>query len=286
MPKSGNWLNGVKVVMGFLELAAALKFFRAGELVLLPRPEFFTYELVLGLYVALSILCGLYLLNVYRLPHDTPSDHLSVPSLLLSALFLGLGLYLLPGLFKQNAGGENQRPAGAVFAWLDSFLLPDEGQSELPWKGDLKQGLGEALAKNKLVFVDFTGVTCTNCKINESNVFPRPEIKDLLKQYSLVQLYTDKVPDKYYPPEERARFGNSTARQREDAAANLNFQREKFDTEQLPLYVILKPLADGSFKEVARYAEGKINSEVAFANFLRSPLALAGDGSRADASRN
>src|SRR5262249_27243406 len=72
MPKSGSWLNSVKVVMGFLELAAALKFFRAGELIQTPDPEFFTYDLVLGMWVAIALLCGLYLLGVYRLPHDTP----------------------------------------------------------------------------------------------------------------------------------------------------------------------------------------------------------------------
>src|SRR5207245_2266331 len=65
LPKSGNWLNAVKVVMGFLELAAALKFCRAGELIYLPEPKLFTYDFVLGLYIGLSILCGLYLLNLF-----------------------------------------------------------------------------------------------------------------------------------------------------------------------------------------------------------------------------
>src|SRR5262249_28065924 len=159
--------------------------------------------------------------------------------------FLGLGFYLLPGLFKQGTGGENQRPGGAIFAWLDSFLLPDETQSELPWTANLKKALDEGLSKKKLVFGDFTGVTCTNSKINEKNVFPRPEIKDLLKQYSLLKLYTDKVPNRFYSPQEIAQFGASTSKQREDAEANLKFQRETFDTEQLPLYVILQPLPDG-----------------------------------------
>src|SRR5262249_24321221 len=100
MPKSGSWVNTVKVVMGFLELAAALKFLRAGELVIVSEPEFFTYDFVLGLYVALSLLCGLYLLGVYRLPHDSPLEHLSVPRLLFSLAFLGLAFYLTPALFK------------------------------------------------------------------------------------------------------------------------------------------------------------------------------------------
>src|SRR5207245_5499802 len=82
MPKSGTWLNSVKVVMGFLELAAALKFFRAGELVMKSNATLFTYDFVLGIWIALLILCGLYLLQVYRLPHDSPVQHLSLPPLL------------------------------------------------------------------------------------------------------------------------------------------------------------------------------------------------------------
>jgi thiol:disulfide interchange protein DsbD len=176
MPKSGSWLNTIKVVMGFLELAAALKFLRAGELVLFNKADFLSYDLVLGMYVALALLCGLYLLNVYRLPHDTPVEHLGVPRLLFSLAFLSLGFYLMPGLFKLGSG-ENQRPTGKVFAWLDSFLLPDENEGEpgpaaapgksaperpvyssrLPWIGNLSKGLEEARDRGKLVFVDFTG---------------------------------------------------------------------------------------------------------------------------------
>ena len=274
MPKSGNWLNSVKVVMGFLELAAALKFLRMGELIWLPQPQFLTYDFVLGLYVALSILCGLYLLNLYRLPHDTPSEHLGVMRLMFSLAFLALGFYLLPGLFKDSATGRSQRPSGAVFAWLDSFLLPDPSEEkDLPWVGTLDQGIDDALKRQRLVFLDFTGETCTNCKLNEANVFPKPEIKRLLSEYALVQLYTDKVPNKYYSQEQRAQFGSSTARQRSDAEKNLQFQRKEFDTEQLPLYVILKPLPDRKYEVIARYDEGKINDENAFARFLSQPLA-------------
>jgi thiol:disulfide interchange protein DsbD len=272
MPASGSWLNSVKVVMGFLELAAALKFLRAGELVLLPSPVLFTYDFVMGLYVALSILCGLYLLNVYRLPHDTPVEHLGVPRLLMSLMFLGLGFYLMPSLFHlTNKDGEEQRPRGAIFAWIDSFLLPD-GSSDLPWTGNLDKGLQEARDKGQLVFIDFTGETCTNCKINEKNVFSKKEVKSLLKRYELVQLYTDKVPDKLYSGDELSSLDGGTKKQRADADRNLAFQREKFDTEQLPLYVIVKPTPDGSYKVVAKYAEGKINNETAFLNFLRKPL--------------
>jgi thiol:disulfide interchange protein DsbD len=282
LPKSGSWLNTVKVVMGFLELAAALKFLRAGELVLLPKPVLFTYDFVLGLYIALSLLCGLYLLGIFRLPHDTPVDHLSVPRLLFSLAFLGLAFYLAPALFKSDKG-QSQRPGGEVFAWLDSFLLPEEQASELPWVGNLKQALETAKREHKYVFVDFTGKTCTNCKLNEQNVFTDPAVKELLKQYSLLALYTDIVPDRFYPPEERAKFGSSTARQRQDASSNLQFQRERFSTEQLPLYVILEPLANGEFRALGQYDEGRIINTSAFIDFLRKPLeAGAGKIARAE----
>src|SRR5205823_3685505 len=119
LPKSGSWMNAMKAVMGFLELAAALKFLRAAELLRFGHADFLTYDFVLGIYVALAIVCGLYLLSVYRLPHDHEApEHIGVIRLLFSVLFLSLALYLLPGLFKQSTG-EPQRPAGSVFAWLD-----------------------------------------------------------------------------------------------------------------------------------------------------------------------
>jgi thiol:disulfide interchange protein DsbD len=269
MPKSGSWLNAVKVVMGFLELAAAFKFLRTAELVITSKPVFFTYDFVLGIYVALSLLAGLYLLNIYRLPHDTPEEHLTVPRLMFSLMFLGLAFYLAPALFKSDKG-NSQRPAGVVFAWLDSFLLPEEQESDLPWVGDLNKGLAQAKEKRKLVFVDFTGVTCTNCKLNERDVFPNPVVKDLMKQYELVALYTDRVPDKLYPPKERSKL-NGVSRQTKDAKKNLQFQREEFDTEELPLYVILEPKADGGYRELARY-HGRIINQGEFVDFLEKPL--------------
>lgn len=280
MPKSGSWLNSVKVVMGFLELAAALKFLRAGELVLLPKPVFFTYDLVLGLWIAMSLLCGLYLLNVFRLPHDSPLEHIGVVRMLFGLLFIGLAFYLLPAQFKVDAEGKPQRPGGTLYAWVDSFLLPEpnHGRGELAWSGNLKKALDEARAdaqktgKPSLVFVDFTGETCTNCKINENNVFTKPDIRDLFKRYRLVQMYTDKVPDEFYSSQLRAGFGSSTSRQQEDAKTNLWFQKAAFNTEQLPLYVILDAKPDGKVAVLGTYEEGKINNDAEFVQFLKKPL--------------
>jgi thiol:disulfide interchange protein DsbD len=290
MPRSGSWLNSVKVVMGFLELAAALKFFRAGELIKAQMPAFFTYDLVLGMWIALAFLCGLYLLNLYRLPHDSPAEKIGVPRLLFGFLFLSLSFYLLPALFRYTAGGEKQRPSGTIYAWIDSFLLPEptENEGALAWSGNLPQAIEEARAyqkrtgQPKLVFVDFTGETCTNCKFNENSVFSRSNVQALFQPYRLVQMFTDKVPDKYYAPDLRSSFTN-TDRQQEDARANLQFQDDVFQNQQLPLYVILEPLPNGTVRVVSRYDEGKINNVEAFAQFLKKPVDGQALGSRAEA---
>ena len=241
MPKSGSWLNSVKVVMGFLELAAALKFLRAAELVQSSTPSIFTFDFVLGLWVALCFLCGLYLLGLYRLPHDTPEDHIRVPSLIFAILFLGLGLYLAPALLKFNAEGESQRPSGTIYAWVDSFLLPDiRSSKESNTTGNLEYAIAQAqefrqrTGQSKRIFIDFTGQTCVNCKINERSVFAKPEFQALFKNFMVVQLYTDVVPADLFAPNLRAKFGNETKRQEEDAETNQAFQQKAFGTLQLP----------------------------------------------------
>jgi thiol:disulfide interchange protein len=155
LPKSGSWMNTVKVVMGFLEVAAAIKFLRACELLAFGQAHFLTYDLALGMYIALSVACGVYLLGLFRLPHDEPPEHLGVPRMVVSILFLSLAIYLTPALFKVSAD-QKQRPNGTVFAWLDSFLLPDLQERRL---GSLAEGLKEARDKRKLVFIDFTGIS-------------------------------------------------------------------------------------------------------------------------------
>ncbi len=210
LPKSGSWMNTVKVVMGFLELAAAIKLLRAAEVTFFSgQASFLTYDIALGLYITLAFACGLYLLNVYRLPHDhEPKESLSVLQLLFSMAFLAFGLYLVPALFKEG-NGDRQRPSGRVYGWVEAFLLrneagdgarpvvasgPGAAENELVWIGDLNQALEQAEKEKKLVFIDFTGINCTNCNYNENSVFPLPEVRAAMKRYVLLKLYTDTVP--------------------------------------------------------------------------------------------
>jgi thiol:disulfide interchange protein len=272
LPKSGDWMNTVKVVMGFLEVAAALKFFRTAELGWTIPPQIFTYDFVLSMWVVLLVFCGLYLLNLYRLPHDYPQDNIGVTRMLFGVLTFTLAIYFLPALFAKAPDGTKQRPAGIVYAWVDAFLLPEPSAAEVlnkggvAWSGDLLRSVEDARAKGKYVFVDFTGVTCTNCKLNEKNVFVKENVKELFQKYHLVQLYTDWVPEPFYesPPDREDRENH--------ASAVKKFQQKGFGTSQLPLYVILKPLPDGKIERVGVYAEGKINDEAGFVAFLKKPF--------------
>src|SRR5581483_10510036 len=195
---------------------------------------------------------------------------IGVARLLFALLFLGLGVYLLPAVFK-GADGKGQRPTGAVFAWVDAFLLPDPGRgsAETEWGTDLKDALdrarqeGSKTGKPRPVFVDFTGVTCTNCNYNESNVFPQPAVKAELEKFERVRLYTDWLPANLYAadPGDRER--------KMEGRANDDFKRDLFGTQQLPLYVVLQPQVSGGVKVLGVYPEGKINDPAAFVKFLK-----------------
>jgi len=270
LPKSGAWLNAVKVVMGFLEIAAALKFFRTAELRLLPVSEFFTYDLVLGIWVALALLCGLYLLKIFKLPHDHDVEpNIGVVRMLLGLTFIALGIYLTPALFKRGAEKENQRPAGIVYAWVDSFLLPEP--SSLPWSVNLKGTIDVArkeadrTGKSQYIFLDNTGVTCTNCQLNENTVFRLQEVREHLLKYRLVQHYTDEVRAEFYPN------GADRDRREDEASQNLAFQRKVFKDERLPLYAALEVTKDKVYVR-SIYRESKINDTAAFTRFLRDNL--------------
>jgi thiol:disulfide interchange protein DsbD len=213
---------------------------------------------------------------MYRLPHDTPEEHIGVPSLVFAGIFLGLAFYLLPALFKLNAEGETQRPSGTIYAWVDSFLLPD-GRTSKESTGNLDYAVAQArdirarTGKPKRIFLDFTGVSCTNCNLNENNVFAKADFRKLLQSFIIVQLYTDKVPNEFYAPELQSKFGNGTARQEADAKVNETFESKAFNDLRLPLYAILEPRTDGKIDVLGTYDEGRIINEAGFAEFLRNP---------------
>jgi len=250
LPRAGSWMNSVKVVMGFLELAAAVKFLRSGELLLYGAGSFFSYSACMAMYVGLCVACALYLFGLFRLPHDHDvPETLSVPRSLFALGFLSLGLYLVPGIFPMKDADLPSK--GIVFGWVDSFLLPEPSKKsgggsgdakEQPWFTDLQEGLSRARAEKKLVFLDFTGINCTNCKLNERNIFSRPEIQERFAKHVLVQLYADQLP--------------AGVRQLPDVAGTVKLRSEIFQSDALPLYALLRPTNNG-FEVVDRFGMNK-----------------------------
>ena len=235
LPRSGGWMTSVKITMGFVELAAAVKFFRLAE-IRNGEALFFTYDASLALTIVLLLGAAGYLFQIFYLPSDDPSER-QVPVL---RMLLGLGvfsmaLYLAPGLWK-HGDGSRARPQGIVFAWVDAFLLPDSGtHEELPFGGDLVEALRKSKSDGRPVFIDFTGVTCVNCKLNEKNVFPRSEVRRQLERFHLVQLYTDRVVDNLVPA------GTTTEQKLRLAESNAEFRDRVFGVNQLPLYAVVRP---------------------------------------------
>jgi thiol:disulfide interchange protein DsbD len=227
LPKSGGWLNAVKVVMGFLELAAALKFLANTDLAWNPgRPMFFNYDSVLCAWIGLSVACGLYLFGIYRLPYDTPLENLGVFRMLLGTVFLGFAVYMAPALWRVT-------PQGIIGHGLVAFLPWDSkaSQEELTWSRSYEEAWDLASREGKLIFIDFTGVNCTNCRANEKNVFVKPAVRKELEKYVRVQLYTDSVPDQTLSPAEASA----------QAARNSLWQSATFDDVTNPFYAIIRP---------------------------------------------
>ena len=216
IPKSGGWLNSVKVTMGFLELGAAMKFLSNADLVL--GWGVFTYHSVLATWTVIALMMGFYILGKIQLPHDSKLEVIGVPRLMLSIIFLTFGLYLGRGLIGQPIHGL-----------IDSYLPPkmetvskihSSEESELVWIENFDEGLKKAKEVNKPMFVDFTGYTCTNCRWMETNVFEEPPVQELFKEFVLIRLYTD---------------GGENHREYQQ------MEVDRFNTAALPFYVILTP---------------------------------------------
>lgn len=221
LPKSGNWMNAIKITMGFLELAAAMKFISNVDLVF--QWELITRPIFIIVWAAIALVTAYYLLGKVRFPHEGSTETVGGARVTFSIFFLATSLYLFRGLF------------GFPLGELDAFLPPRDygnpasislfGEKQNPhqekWHSNYETALKVAKDQAKPVFIDFTGYTCTNCRWMESNIFSRPDVQDLFQRFVLVRLYTDGTK-----PEHRE---------------NLRFEQERFGTIALPLYVIMSP---------------------------------------------
>ena len=239
LPKSGGWLNSIKATMGFLELAAALKFISNIDLVFewgaLPR------ELFLAVWIAIALVAAIYLLGKIQLTHDTAPEHIGPIRLISSITFFAATLYLFTGLMGN--------PLGELDAFLPYYSMKKDQTAEIHdnWHESLEDALAEAKKENRPVFVDFTGVTCTNCRWMEKNIFVKNDVSNLLDKYVGAQIWTDK---------------------RDEASrANRKMQEERFGTTALPYYVLLSP-----DNEVIDDFDGLTRSSEKFKMFLQGGL--------------
>lgn len=231
MPKSGGWLNRVKVVLAFLELALALKFLSVADLAygwrILDR------EVFISLWIIIFALLGFYLLGKIKFPHDSESKHTSVLGTFLAIISLSFALYMVPGLWGA--------PLKAISAFAPPLTTQDfnlydyEVHAEF---SDYEAGMKYATEKGKPVVVDFSGYGCVNCRKMEASVWTHPRVKELLENdYVLITLFVDdKTPlDNPYTIEENGKRRN--IRTVGDKWSYL--QRVKFGANAQPYYVML-----------------------------------------------
>ena len=265
LPKSGGWLNSVKVVLGFLELALAFKFLSVADQVyhwgLLDR------EIYLAIWIVIFSLMGFYLLGKIRLPHDSPLESVSVPRLLLAILTFSFVVYLIPGLvgapLKALAGylppmhthdfnvPRLLAEQGTTASGPATLVGSEDGACEAPKYADrlhlphgiqgyfdYEQALACAQAQNKPLFIDFTGHGCVNCREMEANVWSDPAVLRRLKQdYVVVALYVDEkeeLPEtEWYTSEYDGKVKKSIGQQ------NADLQITRFNNNAQPYYVLL-----------------------------------------------
>ncbi len=241
LPRSGGWLNSVKVAMGFLEIAAAMKFLSNVDLVW--RWGIFTREVVLTIWVIVGIALALYILGLFKFKLDSPVKKITPLRIILSIVCIGMSIYLVTGILGKKLGE------------LESFLPPKNPESklnilgdkneELTWvSNDFEKAKQQAKAENKLIFVDFTGYTCTNCRWMEANMFPRPTVRGEMSKFVLSRLYTDG---------EGEMFENQQ-----------KFEQDTFGTVALPYYAIFD--ADGN--PIATFP-GLTRTEQDFLDFMK-----------------
>jgi len=230
-PKSGGWMNTIKVVLGFIELAFALKFLSVADLAygwhLLDR------EVFLSLWIVIFGLLGAYLLGWIRFPHDDEGHRTNVPQFFLALASLAFTVYMVPGLWGA--------PCKAISAFTPPMNTQDfnlyQGSVEARFT-DYEQGMAAAQAEGKPVIIDFTGFGCVNCRKMEAAVWSDPQVADILNnQYVLISLYVDDKTPLPQPIEIEENGQQRTLRTVGDKWSYL--QRTKFGANAQPFYVLL-----------------------------------------------
>ncbi|MBP6385475.1 MAG: thioredoxin family protein [Pseudarcicella sp.] len=261
LPKSGGWMNSVKVVLGFLEIALALKFLSTADQVY--HWHILDREVYLALWIVIFSFIGLYLIGKIKTSHDSNIEKLSVPRILMGIIAFAFVIYMIPGMFGA--------PLKALAGWLppmssQDFVLgnglsksENNDDSNFPSKVkyqdllelphgingffDYKEAVDYAKSVNKPVFIDFTGHGCVNCRKMEENVWVKPSILSKLKNdFVVVALYADEKHE--LPKNEWYKSKDDGLEKTTIGDQNLDFQITKFNANAQPLYCIINPNDD------------------------------------------
>lgn len=235
LPKSGGWLNTVKVVLGFLELALAFKFLSNADLV--KRWGLLKIEPFLLIWIVIFIGLSVYLFGKWKFPHDSPIKKLSPLRMLSGLASLAFAIYLMSGFFVDQDKGTFRSltllsglapPAG--YSWIHPKKCPNN----LDCFKDLSEGVAYAKKVDKPIMIDFTGHACVNCRKMEEHVWPKEGVNERLQNdFVLISLYVD---EKIELPEEE-----QTDRVRNYGQKWANFQTQYFNNNSQPFYVLISP---------------------------------------------
>ena len=243
LPKSGGWLNSIKIVLGFLEIALAVKFLSNADLVehwgILKR------EVFLLIWIITGILLVLYLFGIIRFKHDSPSARPGLVRILAGLFFLLFTIYLIPGIFKTKYANRtliSGFPPPLSYSIYGNKLVELCGL-EANIRNDFQKARQMAIKENKPILIDFTGWACVNCRKMEENVWTDPVVKALIeKKFILVSLYVD--DRKTLPTDQQFIYTTHEGFKRSIKTVGdqfATFQSENFVNASQPLYVILSP---------------------------------------------
>lgn len=283
MPKSGGWLNSVKVCLGFLELALALKFLSAADLVW--HWGWFDREVFLVLWIVIFAMMGFYLLGKLKFSHDSALAYISVPRLMLAILSFSFAVYMVPGLWGAPVSmlsglappmhtqdfilsGNSAQAASVDSSFPKTVKYGDIIHAPNGFNAffDLDEGLEYAKKVNKPVMIDFTGWSCVNCRKMEDHVWIDPEVGNLIKEkYVLIQLYVDERSIKM--PEDKVHYSKYLKGKTTDLGRwNQDFQATKYGANSQPYYV----LAGHDLSPLVKPEGAILNDNKAYIDFLQS----------------
>ncbi len=252
LPKSGGWLNSVKVVLGFVELAFAFKFLSNADLVweagLLPREQF------IAIWIGIFLLMTLYLLGFFRMPHDSPIEKIPVFRLMLAIFSLCFVIYLIPGMwgaplklisgfpppsfYAEAPGGFGGGGSTTVAGEIPDGADPEHCPHRLNCFHDFETGMAYAKEVNKPVMLDFTGWACVNCRKMEEQVWSDPRVLEILRNdVVLISLYVDEREK--LPKDEQ--YVSPVTGKKIRTVGNLwsEFQIKHFQNNSQPQYIFL-----------------------------------------------